>query len=311
MSRFVGSVADATGNWVDTYAPPWSRPYLRLARLDRPIGSWLLLLPCWWSSGLAAIAAREAAPKLLLLLLFLIGAFAMRGAGCTWNDIVDRDLDKSVERTRSRPIPSGQVSVAQAGGFLILQAAIGFCVLISLNGFAIALGIASLAIVAVYPFMKRITYWPQTVLGLAFSWGALMGWAAAFGRLDAPAVLLYAGSISWVIGYDTIYAHQDREDDALIGIKSTALLFGDRTKAMLGLFYGLAVALIGTAGVTAGGGVIFALGLLAFGAHLVWQVIRIDVADPDQCLALFKSNRNAGLILFAGMLLDALIRSFG
>ena len=180
--------------------------------------------------------------------LFFIGAFAMRGAGCTWNDIVDRDLDGSVERTRSRPIPSGQVSVAQAALFLVLQALVGFAVLISFNAFTIALGIASLAIVAVYPFMKRITYWPQIVLGLAFSWGALMGWAAAFGRLDWPALLLYAGSISWVIGYDTIYAHQDRDDDALIGIKSTALLFGARTKPMLALFYGLAVILIGAAG---------------------------------------------------------------
>ena len=171
---------------------------------------------------------------MLHLVLFFIGAFAMRGAGCTWNDIVDRDLDRSVERTRSRPIPSGQVSVLQAAIFLIVQALIGLAVLISFNAFTIALGVASLAIVAVYPFMKRITYWPQIVLGLAFSWGALMGWAAAFGRLDAPAFLLYAGSIAWVIGYDTIYAHQDREDDALIGIKSTALLFGERTKPMLG-----------------------------------------------------------------------------
>ena len=229
-----GSVADATGNWVDTLAPAWLRPYLRLARLDRPIGSWLLLLPCWWSAALAAVAAHARTPNILHLVLFFIGAFAMRGAGCTWNDIVDRDLDGAVERTRSRPIPSGQVSVAQAALFLVLQALIGFAVLITFNGFTIALGIASLAIVVVYPFMKRITYWPQIVLGLAFSWGALMGWAGAFGRLDAAPLLLYAGSISWVIGYDTIYAHQDREDDALIGIKSTALLFGARTKPMLG-----------------------------------------------------------------------------
>ena len=268
MSRAAGSVADATGNWVDTLAPAWSRPYLRLARLDRPIGSWLLLLPCWWSSALAAIAAHQAAPSLLHIVLFFVGAFAMRGAGCTWNDIVDRDLDASVERTRSRPIPSGQVTVGQALAFLVLQALVGLVVLISFNTFTIALGIASLAIVAIYPFMKRITYWPQIVLGLAFSWGALMGWAAAFGRLDAPAVLLYAGSIAWVIGYDTIYAHQDREDDALIGIKSTALLFGDRTKPMLSLFYALAVVLIGIAGFLAGAGPVFAIGLLAFAAHL-------------------------------------------
>ena len=284
-------------------------PYLRLARLDRPIGSWLLLIPCWWSAGLAAIAAREPLPSPWHLLLFFIGAFAMRGAGCTWNDIVDRDLDGRVERTRSRPIPSGQVSAAQAAAFLVAQALVGLAVLLQFNRFAIGTGIASLGIVVVYPFMKRITYWPQIVLGLAFSWGALMGWAAAFGRLDAPALVLYAGAISWVIGYDTIYAHQDREDDALIGIKSTALLFGPRTKPMLALFYGLAVVLIGLAGVLAGAGAVFALGLAAFAGHLAWQIVRLDIDDPDQCLRLFKSNRDAGLILFAGMLADAYLRA--
>jgi len=308
MSRAAGSVADATGNWVDTLAPAWSRPYLRLARLDRPIGSWLLLLPCWWSVALATIAARQSAPSLTLLALFFAGAFAMRGAGCTWNDIVDRDLDRSVERTRSRPIPSGQVSVLQAAIFLIVQALIGLAVLLSFNPSTIALGIASLAIVAIYPFMKRITYWPQIVLGLAFSWGALMGWAAVFARLDLPALLLYAGSISWVIGYDTIYAHQDREDDALIGVKSTALLFGERTKPMLAIFYALAVILIGAAGFAAGAGPVFALGLLAFAVHLVWQIAKLDISDPDGCLKLFKSDRDAGLILFAGLVLDAALR---
>jgi 4-hydroxybenzoate polyprenyltransferase len=305
MKPAAGSVADATGNWVDTVAPAWSRPYLRLSRLDRPIGSWLLLIPCWWSSALAAVAAQARAPSLWHIVLFFIGAFAMRGAGCTWNDIVDRDLDASVARTASRPIPSGQVSVAQAAAFLVLQALLGLAVLLSFNGFTVVLGIASLGIVAIYPFMKRITYWPQIVLGLAFSWGALMGWPAVFGRLDLPPLLLYAGSISWVIGYDTIYAHQDREDDALIGIKSTALLFGPRTKPMLALFYGIAVVLIAAAGYSAGGGFIFALGLLAFAAHLAWQILRLDVADPDNCLKVFKSDRDAGLILFAGLLLDA------
>jgi len=309
MNRAAGSVADATGNWVDTIAPAWTRPYLRLARLDRPIGSWLLLLPCWWSAALAATAAGSARPNLLHIALFFVGAFAMRGAGCTWNDIVDRNLDASVERTRSRPIPSGQVSAKRALGFLVLQALIGLAVLLSFNRFTIALGIASLAIVAVYPFMKRITYWPQIVLGLAFSWGALMGWAAAFGALGIAPLLLYAGSIAWVIGYDTIYAHQDREDDALIGIKSTALLFGERTKPMLGFFYALAVVLIGAAGYAAGAGIVFAIGLLAFAGHLAWQVVRLDIDDPDRCLALFKSDRNAGLILFAGMLLDAFART--
>ncbi len=311
MNQAAGSVADATGNWVDTLAPSWSRPYLRLSRLDRPIGSWLLLLPCWWSAGLAAVAAHAKAPNLWHLLLFLVGAFAMRGAGCTWNDIVDRELDASVERTRSRPIPSGQVSVGQAALFLALQALVGFAVLIAFNAFTIWLGIASLAIVVIYPFMKRITYWPQIVLGLAFSWGALMGWAGAFGRLDVRALLLYAGSISWVIGYDTIYAHQDREDDALIGIKSTALLFGPRTKPMVALFYGVAVILIAAAGFAAGAGLVFALGLCAFAAHLAWQIVRLDIADPDNCLAVFKSDRDAGLILFAGLLLDAALPRIG
>ncbi len=311
MSPAAGSVADATGNWVDTLAPSWLRPYLRLARFDRPIGAWLLLLPCWWSAALAAVAAHAGAPNLAHLVLFLVGAFVMRGAGCTWNDIVDRDLDGSVERTASRPIPSGQVSLAQAALFLILQALIGFAVLLAFNRFTVALGIASLAIVAVYPFMKRITYWPQIVLGLAFSWGALMGWAGAFGRLDLPALLLYAGSISWVIGYDTIYAHQDRDDDALVGIKSTALLFGARTKPMLALFYGVAVIALGAAGFAAGAGLVFALGLLAFAAHLAWQIVRLDIGDPDNCLAVFKSDRDAGLILFAGLVLDAALRHIG
>ena len=309
MSDAIGRVADSTGNWVDRAAPVWSRPYLRLARLDRPIGSWLLLLPCWWSAGLAAIAAGERLPDLGHLALFFIGAFAMRGAGCTWNDIVDRDLDRRVERTRSRPIPSGQVSVAQAALFLLAQALVGLLVLVRFNHFAIAAGIASLAIVAVYPFMKRITYWPQIVLGLAFSWGAVMGWAAAFGRLDPPAIVLYAGSIAWVIGYDTVYAHQDRDDDALIGIKSTALLFGERTRPMLAVFYALAAVLIGLAGALAGAGALFGLGLLGFAAHLAWQIARLDIGDPDKCLRIFKSDRDAGLILFAGMLLDGLLRT--
>src|SRR5215813_10757512 len=297
-----GRVADSTGNWVDSLAPAWMRPYLRLARLDRPIGSWLLLLPCWWSAGLAAVAAHEYV-NLWHVVLFFIGAFAMRGAGCTWNDIVDRDLDALVERTRSRPIPSGQVNVRAAAAFLVLQALVGLAVLMQFNAFAIATGIASLAVVAVYPFMKRFTHWPQIALGLAFSWGALMGWAAAFGRLDWPALLLYAGAISWVIGYDTIYAHQDREDDALIGVKSTALLFGERTKPMLAVSYTLAVLLIATAGWSVGAGVVFSLGLLAFAVHLARQIRRLDIADPANCLVVFKSNRDAGLIPFAGLIL--------
>jgi 4-hydroxybenzoate polyprenyltransferase len=302
-----GPVADSTGNWVDRAAPAWLRPYLRLARLDRPIGSWLLLIPCWWSVALAAIHAG-AQVNLWHGALFFVGAFAMRGAGCTWNDIVDRDLDARVERTRSRPIPSGQVSVRAAAAFLILQALVGLAVLLQFNLFTIATGFASLAVVVVYPFMKRITYWPQIVLGLAFSWGALMGWPATFARLDLPAFLLYAGSICWVIGYDTVYAHQDREDDALVGIKSTALLFGARTKPMLALFYSLAVVLIALAGWSAGAGFVFAIGVLAFAAHLAWQIGRLDVDDPLLCLSVFKSNRDAGLILLVGMVLDAAVQ---
>lgn len=310
MSGASGRVADSTGNFVDRVAPAPLRPYLRLSRFDRPIGAWLLLMPCWWSAALAAVHAGAALPNLWHLALFFVGAFVMRGAGCTWNDIVDRDIDPLVERTRSRPIASGQVSLKQALAYAVLQSLVGFLVLVQFNAFAIGVGIASLAIVALYPFMKRITYWPQIFLGLAFSWGALMGWAGAFGRLDPAAFALYAGSICWVIGYDTIYAHQDREDDALVGVKSTALLFGEHTKPMLALFYGAAVALIAWAGWLAGGGGLFALGLAAFAAHLAWQVYALDTRDPVNCLKLFRSNRDAGLILFAGLVADAAARYF-
>jgi len=309
MSGAADRVADATGNWVDSRAPRWSRPYLRLSRLDRPIGAWLLLMPCWWSAAIAAGMAHSIDQLPFILALFFVGAFVMRGAGCTWNDITDRDLDARVERTRSRPIPAGQVSVPQALAFLIVQALIGLAVLLQFNFFAVAIGIASLIVVAVYPFMKRITWWPQIVLGLAFSWGALMGFAVTRGRIDAAAIALYAGSIAWVIGYDTIYAHQDTEDDALIGIKSTARLFGSRTGPALMLFYGLAVVLIGVALALAGTGFPAWIGLAAFAAHLVWQIRRLQIDDPALCLRLFKSNRDAGLLLFAGLLADAVIRA--
>ena len=268
-----------------------------------------MLMPCWWSAALAAGIAGEVRQLPLTLALFLAGAFVMRGAGCTWNDITDRDLDAQVERTRSRPIPAGQVSVKQAAVFLVVQALIGLTVLLQFNRFAVMTGIASLLIVAVYPFMKRITWWPQIVLGLAFSWGALMGFAVTLGRIDAPALLLYLGSIAWVIGYDTIYAHQDAEDDALIGIKSTALLFGARTRPALMVFYGLAVILIGAALALAGAGVPAWIGLAAFAGHLVWQIARLEIGDPALCLRLFKSNRDAGLLLFAGVLVDAVLRA--
>ena len=309
MSDATARVADATGNWVDTRAPSWSRPYLRLARFDRPIGSWLLLMPCWWSAALAAGVARDVSQLPLVIALFFIGAFVMRGAGCTWNDITDRDLDAKVERTRSRPLPAGQVSVKQALAFLVLLALIGLAVLLQFNRFAIMTGIASLIIVAIYPFMKRITWWPQVVLGLAFSWGALMGFAVILGRIDLTALVLYAGSIAWVIGYDTIYAHQDAEDDALIGVKSTARLFGARTHLALAVFYSLAVVLDRRG---AGAGRRAMAGMdrprrIRRASGMADP--RLDISDPALCLRIFKSNRDAGLLLFAGLLVDAVMRA--
>ncbi|MCX7308694.1 MAG: 4-hydroxybenzoate octaprenyltransferase [Afipia sp.] len=309
MSEAAAPVADSTANWVDTHAPVWVRPYLRLARFDRPIGWWLLLLPCWWSAALASGIAQDLRFLPIIIPLFLVGAMVMRGAGCTWNDITDRNLDARVERTKSRPIPSGQVTVVQAAIFLILQALIGLAVLLQFNAFAVATGIASLAIVAIYPFMKRITYWPQIVLGLAFSWGALMGFAVVLSRIDAAAIALYLGTICWVIGYDTIYAHQDSEDDLLVGIKSTALLFGERTQLALAIFYGLAAALIGLSLWAGGSGWAAWAGLVAFTAHLLWQTGKVDIGDAALCLRLFKSNRDAGLLLFAGLLADAALRA--
>ncbi|MCP1972547.1 4-hydroxybenzoate octaprenyltransferase [Bradyrhizobium elkanii] len=309
MSDVSTRVADSTGNWVDTHAPVWTRPYLRLARYDRPIGSWLLLMPCWWSAALAAGVAHDVRSLPLVVLLFFIGAFVMRGAGCTWNDITDRDLDAKVERTRSRPIPAGQVTVTQAVVFMVLQALIGLLVLLQFNRFAVMTGIASLLIVAIYPFMKRITWWPQVVLGLAFSYGALMGFAVTLARIDLTAIALYAGSIAWVIAYDTIYAHQDAEDDALIGVKSTARLFGARTHRALVIFYGLAVLLIGVAFALAGARWPAWMGLAAFALHLAWQVRRLDISDGALCLRIFKSNRDAGFILFASLVVDAVLRA--
>lgn len=298
-----GAVQDAAqDNWVDRFAPGLARPFLRLARLDRPIGTWLLLWPCWWSLLLAAGGAAEQLPGLSLYALFALGAIAMRGAGCTYNDIVDRDLDAQVARTRNRPLPSGAVSVPEAWAFLGLQLLIGAGVLFSLNGFAIGLGLASLLLVAAYPFMKRLTMWPQLWLGLTFNWGALLGFAAVTGGLGLAPVLLYAGAIFWTLGYDTIYAHQDKEDDALVGIGSSALALGDRTKAWLGVFYAAAWAFWCLAGTAAGLGPLFALGMLAVGGHLAWQVRTLQVARPALCLRLFRSNRDLGALLLAAFL---------
>ncbi len=305
MSDAAGRVADATGNWVDTLAPAWTRPYLRLTRLDRPIGWWLLLIPCWWSSAMAAVADRAWGPSPWQILLLLVGAIVMRGAGCTWNDLVDRDIDARVERTRSRPIPSGQVSVSAAAAFLLAQAMVGLAVLLQFNTFTVWMGLASLAVVAIYPFMKRVTYWPQIALGLAFSWGALLLWVAKTDGIALAPVLLYAAGIMWTLHYDTIYAHQDREDDALIGVKSTARLFEDETEPMLWLFTGASVFLAALAVLTAHGGVLGLLGVAAFGAHLAWQIKTLDIDDPERCLILFRSNRTAGLLLLAGLVADA------
>jgi 4-hydroxybenzoate polyprenyltransferase len=304
-------VADAVrGHWADRFIPVGWRPYARMARLERPIGWWLLLWPCWWSSALATDAAGQW-PNIWHLVLFLVGAVAMRGAGCTYNDIVDRDLDAQVARTRSRPIPSGRVSVRNARLFLVAQALVGLVVLLQFNGFAVMLGVLSLVTVAIYPFMKRITDWPQASLGLAFSWGALMGWAAIFGRLDWAPVVLYVGAILWTIGYDTIYAHQDKEDDALIGVRSTARLFGARTKPLLIAFYGGATVLFAVAWALAGAGWLAYLGLAAGALHLAWQVRTLAIDDPDNCLRLFRSNRDYGWIVFAGLIADGVWRVLG
>lgn len=312
-----GSPADLSGrrvadapptNLVDRFAPAAWKPWLRLARYDRPIGSWLLMWPCQWSAALAAVAAGSTAELPRHVGLFLIGAFVMRGAGSTWNDFLDRDIDGRVERTRNRPIPAGQVSAKQALAFAIAQSLVGLLVLLQFNTFAILLGIASLLPVAVYPLMKRIMGYPQAVLGLCFAWGALMGFAAVFARLPWPALVLYAGAICWVIGYDTIYGHQDQRDDAVIGVKSTSRTFGRWSRPLIALLYAATVVLIGLAIRGAGGGWPSYAGLAAFAAHLAWQVRRLDPERPDICLMLFRSNRDAGALLFLGLLADALTR---
>ncbi|HQU69831.1 MAG TPA: 4-hydroxybenzoate octaprenyltransferase [Albidovulum sp.] len=299
-----GQVADAvSGNWVDRYAPELTRPYLRLSRADRPIGTWLLLIPCWWGVALAAARDGWRVGDLWIVIGCALGAWLMRGAGCTWNDITDRDFDAAVARTRSRPIPSGQVSVKQAVVWMFAQMALAALILLSFNLPAILLGIASLVLVAIYPFAKRFTWWPQAFLGLAFNWGALLAYVAHSGQLEWAAVLLYASGITWTLFYDTIYAHQDTEDDALIGVRSTARLFGAETGKWLAAFLVFTVLLMALAVLVAllpvAGVVKLGLALIApwaIGWHLLWQIGQLDIADPANCMRIFRSNRDAGLI---------------
>lgn len=303
-----GRVADAAaGNWVDGAAPAWARPFLRLSRADRPVGTWLLLIPCWWGLALA-MAANPAGPRAFDLWIALgsaLGAVLMRGAGCTWNDLTDRDIDAAVARTRSRPLPSGQVTPRAAAAWMAAQALAAFAILLTFPWPAVGFGVASLALVAIYPFAKRFTWWPQVFLGLAFNWGVWLAWAAQGAPIGWATALLYAGGIAWTLFYDTIYAHQDREDDALIGVKSTARLFGARTRAWLAGFLAAAVlAAAAAVWLAADGGLARAAGLAGvagFAAHLAWQLRRLDIDDPALCLALFRSNRDAGLILLAGL----------
>ena len=290
-------------SWIDRVPVKALRPYLRLARMDRPIGTWLLLLPCWWATALAS----SSWPDPLFLVLFAVGALVMRGAGCTVNDIADRDFDKKVARTAGRPIASGQVSVLQALIFLGLQLAVGLAILMQFNSYTVILGASSLVLVAIYPFAKRVTYWPQLVLGLTFNWGALVGWTAVTGQLAEPAILLYAAGVMWTLGYDTIYAHQDKEDDVLVGIKSTALKFGDATKSWLAAFYGGTITLLAAAGHTAALHPAYFAVLAIAALHLVWQVRSLDLDDAKLCLARFKSNRDFGLIVLAAIIAGRLL----
>ncbi|MGO7120259.1 4-hydroxybenzoate octaprenyltransferase [Rhizobium johnstonii] len=309
---FNDRVSDApSDNWVYRILPPWLWPYAQLARWDRPIGWQLLMWPCFWSATLAANAAIGQglySGSLLVshLFLYFIGAVAMRGAGCTYNDLVDHKIDMEVARTRSRPLPSGRVTRAHAKIFIGLQALVGLLVLLQFNWLNVFLGVLSLGIVAFYPFAKRFTDWPQFYLGLAFSWGALMGWAGILGGLSFAAILLYAASVAWTIGYDTIYAHQDKEDDELIGVRSTARLFGDRTRQWLIGLYGLTLVLMFIAFALAGANLIAFLALLGAAGMFAWQIVRLDINDADQCLALFKSNNRVGLIIFFGLFISLL-----
>ena len=289
-------VADRQRTWVDRL-PHWLRPFAVLARWDRPIGTWLLLWPCWW-----AVALAPGWPGLEPLALFALGAVAMRGAGCVINDLADRDLDARVERTRHRPLASGQLTTGQALAFMAVQLLVGLLVLLSFNRFTVLLGLASMPLVLAYPFMKRITWWPQAFLGLTFNWGALLGWSAVTGDLAAPALTLYAAGFLWTLGYDTIYAHQDKVDDALVGVKSSARWLGAATPRWLWGFYAMALVLIGAAGWLAQMGPGFYLVLALAGAQLAWQVRTLDLDDPRSCLVRFRSNREFGLLVFLALL---------
>ncbi|GAB4364986.1 MAG: 4-hydroxybenzoate octaprenyltransferase [Kiloniellaceae bacterium] len=300
-SRNLGASDIRADHWVLRLAPAAARPYLRLARLDRPIGTWLLLFPGWWSIALGD-AAANAGPSWALYLYFGVGAVLMRAAGCTVNDILDRDIDGKVARTATRPIPAGEISLTQAGLFLLALLLVSFAILLQMNLLTVILGCASLLLVFPYPLMKRITYWPQAWLGLTFNWGALIGWTAATGFFGWPALLLYLGGIAWTLGYDTIYAHQDKEDDALIGVKSLALRLGDGSKAWFAVFFSIAIVLFGAAGWSAGMLWPFWIGLAATAAQFAWQVVDVKLDDPFNCLAKFKSNRLGGWLLLAGIL---------
>lgn len=307
----MATIADASPtNWVDRYAPLSWQPYLRLGRFDRPIGIWLLLFPCWWSQTLAEVTRGEPYPNLTLLALFAVGATAMRAAGCAYNDLVDRDIDALVERTAGRPIPSGQISPASAVIFIIACALVGLAVLLRMNTFTVQLAIASVLIVLIYPFAKRIISYPQLVLGLVFMWGALVGWAAVKGSLGLPPLVLYAGCILWTVGYDTIYAHQDTEDDALIGLGSTALLFGENTVSYVGALYGLAVVLWLIAGAMAGTHLVYFLAVTLVFLQMTWQVSTLDIKDPANCLRRFRSNRDVGAAVFLGLVADMALSWF-
>ena len=286
----------APNNWVD-HTPKTIRPYLRLMRADRPIGTWLLLIPCLWGLALAAAAGHEGSNLFWYPLFFAVGAYVMRGAGCAYNDIVDRDFDAKVARTALRPIPSGQISVKKAWAFLAFLCVVGLVVLLQFNRFTVLLGLGSLVLVAGYPFMKRITYWPQAWLGLTFNWGALVGFAAAAGTLAPEAFAIYTAGIFWTLFYDTIYAHQDTEDDALIGVKSTALRLGAATPRWLVGFAGVTLLGFALAGLFINAHPFYYVALVPAAAHFIWQIKTLDIHDSHNCLRLFKSNRDTGLLL--------------